>query len=68
MLNYISTLFKWYESEGPVGKDSLYDNVSLNLSDNKSTGNDSTTFPSSNPNLINSVRSKFVGLVKEVSG
>ena len=29
-LNYITTLFKLYESESPVGKASLHDSVSLN--------------------------------------
>ena len=29
-LNYITTLFKLYESESPVGKASLQDSVSLN--------------------------------------
>ena len=93
-LNYIITLFKWYESVSSVGKDSLYDDVSLNQSDNKTTESDSTTFPSSNLNLgpryfgdqlkslpfnninhviigqinINSIRSKFVDLVKKVRG
>ena len=50
-LNYITILFKWYESESPVGKDSLYDSVSLNQSDNETTESDSTTLSSSNLNF-----------------
>ena len=53
-LNYIATLLKWYESEIPVGKDSLYDSVSLNQSDNENIESDSTTFSSSNLNFESS--------------
>ena len=56
-MNYITTLFKWYESESPVGKDSLYDSVSLNQSDNETTESDSTTLSSSNLN----VESRYFG-------
>ena len=46
--NYIITSFKWYKSQNPVGKDSLYDSVSLKQSDYETTESHSTTFPSSN--------------------
>ena len=90
--NYITTLFKSYESESLVGKDSLHDIALLNQSDNETTESDSTTFPSSNLKFesryfgnelksfrinnincviigqinINSIRSKFIDLVKRV--
>ena len=44
-------LLKLFSLERPVGKDSLYDSVSLNQSDNEFTQSDLTTFPSSNLNL-----------------
>ena len=40
-----------YESERPIGKNSLDDIVSLNQSDNETKEIDSTTFPSSNLNV-----------------
>ena len=49
-MNYITTLFKYYESECPVGKDSLYGSALLNQSDNETKESDSTTLPSSNLN------------------
>ena len=39
-LNYITTLFKWYESESPIGKGSLHNSVSLNQSDNENAESD----------------------------
>ena len=40
-----------YESESPVGKNSLDDSLSLNQSDNETKEIDSTTVPSSNLNV-----------------
>ena len=40
-----------YELESPVGKNSLYDRLLLNQSDNEFTESDSTAFPSSNLNV-----------------
>ena len=57
-MNYVTTLFKWYESERPVGKDSLYDSVSLNQSDDETMESDSATFPSS----ILNVESGILGM------
>ena len=44
-LNQITILLKWYESEYPVNRASLYDSVSLNQSDCETTKRDSTIFP-----------------------
>ena len=49
-LSYITTFFKYCESECPVVKDSLYVSVPLNQSDNETKESDSTTLPSSNLN------------------
>ena len=49
-LSYMTTSFKYCESECPVGKDSLYVSVPLNQSDNETKESDSTTLPSSNLN------------------
>ena len=75
-LNYIATLFKLYESESPVGKDSLYGSVSLNQSDNETTESDSSTLSSSNLNVepryfgdelkslrINNIRRVIIGQI-----
>ena len=40
-----------YESESPIGKNSLDDSLSSNQSDNETKEIDSTTFPSSNLNV-----------------
>ena len=40
-----------YESESPIGKNSLDDSLSLNQSDNETKEIDSTTVPSSNLNV-----------------
>ena len=50
-LNYVTTLFKWYEPESPVGKDSLYGSVLLNQSEKETTESDSSTFFLSNLNV-----------------
>ena len=48
VINYLfvqnNSFLKWYESESPVGKDSLPDSVSLNQSDNETMESDSITF------------------------
>ena len=50
-LNYITTLFKWFEFDSPVVKDRFYVSVSLSQSDNETMEGDSTTLSSSNLNI-----------------
>ena len=50
-LNYITTLFKWFEFDSPVVKGRFYVSVSLSQSDNETMESDSTTLSSSNLNI-----------------